>query len=169
MIGASLPEPEAAARLPETLRSLAGLAVSRVAPAANSIYLWLGPDPTSDDAIGLAIHPPWQLAVPGRDIVSSDEAAHPRDCADAAAYRLQMVRFWRRLDVLKDRRLEQARLVQPQNGLCLAFDGGLVLEQWPCCRGDDDWFEDWNLRFYAHDRRYTVTAEDIVLGTIDGD
>ncbi|HEY0013567.1 MAG TPA: hypothetical protein VGB79_12045 [Allosphingosinicella sp.] len=165
-------EAESAARLREALGTLSGLPVSRKGFAANSIHIWLGPHPMRDDAIAFLVHPAWQLLIPGRDIVSSDEAPAARDGDDEAAYRAGMERFWRRTDMLGRRRLEQASLIQPQNRLRLVFDGELVLEQWPSSpfpEEDDEGFEDWNLRFYARGERFTVTRDAVVVGTIDSD
>lgn len=154
-----------AGELRAELSRLAGLPVSRQSFAANSMLLWLGPHPKSPDAVGLFIHPVWQLVLPGRDIVSSEECPVPSAPGDNGPTRA----FWDRAKHLGGLHVEQAAVLEPGMRLLLAFEGGATLEQWPPePDGDEeDGMEDWNLRLYARDARYTICSGGIVLGSVE--
>jgi hypothetical protein len=154
-----------AAELTAELARLKGLPVSRQSFAANSMLLWLGPHPRSPDAIGLLVHPVWQLVLPGRDIISSEECPQPAPAGDDGPTRS----FWSRAARLAGLNVERAALLAPGMRLFLAFEGGATLEQWPSEPGGDeeDGMEDWNLRLYARDARYTIRGGGIVLGSVE--
>ena len=161
------------AELRAELAQLTGFPVSRQSFACNSMLLWLGPHPQSVDAVGLLIHPVWQLVLPGRDIVSSDEFPMPEPEPTAAEDDSQNRLFWDRASRLGGLRLERASVLEPGMRLLLSFEGGATLEQWPCApdsNGDgdeNDGMEDWNLRIYARDARYTVRSDAIVRGSVE--
>ncbi|HEX8191962.1 MAG TPA: hypothetical protein VF552_03600 [Allosphingosinicella sp.] len=161
---------------PDELRAelarLAGLPVSRQTFAGNSMLLWLGPHPRSADAIGLFIHPVWQLVLHGGGIVSSDECPMP-DPDPSPEYDRHVRSFWDRAGRLAGLRVQRAALLMPGLRLLIAFEGGATLEQWPPEPDGDvaddanDGTEDWNLRLYASDMRYTIGAGGIVRGSVE--
>ncbi len=140
------------------LNALAGLPVVQKGFVCNTLLLWFGVDPKSDDAIGMTIDPPWRLVGSEGIVADSDEI--PGDGPEFVA-------ATERVDPLIGPVLVEAVICPRTHDLRLSFSDGRVLEKEIFMEEGEEDYEEWNLRLYRQDERYQVRSDSITLDTID--
>ena len=141
------------------LASLSGKRVSAKTVPGNTLEIWLDAPPRSDDALVIAVDPPWRLVQADSVITTSTEIPWDKEDGESQShYQARNDAARRASDILIGRTLENAFCDGNTGDLTLTFNGDLVLQSFTVWREEPQW----TLRVYAENRRVGLGLDEAI-------